>query len=285
MAQTKQTCKKTTGGSAKCGVLLKFKKLMGHGGIQVLKTVQSKGALPLGEKAVLKPLYHNIFCLFCWDGGSLYECSICPHVVCTKCVVVPVEFQERINDPDVHFMCPGCHEMRGKGSRGGPMMPYFGFKDCDGTPVLKVPATIHGHIEMASWSQICSNPILVLHFILTILDPAGSPATTMQHKLRPYRPNDALQFHEIIFDIGMDAKADLHVESMKALVDCLKHLEYKHVEIFIYTHSETDQGDIWGGFEDDEFVGKGRNRLAIPGDPVAYPVDDVSWIPPLLYGM
>jgi hypothetical protein len=63
MARTKQTCKKTTGGSAKRGVLPKFKKLTGHGGIQVLKTVQSKGALPSGEKAVLKPLYHNIVSL------------------------------------------------------------------------------------------------------------------------------------------------------------------------------------------------------------------------------
>ncbi|KAG1894066.1 uncharacterized protein F5891DRAFT_735499 [Suillus fuscotomentosus] len=274
MARTKQTSKKTTGGPAKRGMVPKFKKLTGHGGIQVIKTIQSKAALPSGGKAMLKPLWHNIFCVFCWDGGSLYECSVCPRVVCVECVVVPAEFQERTKDPDVHFVCPGCHEMRGKGSRSSSIRPYFGFEDCDGTPVFKVPATIHGRIEMASRSEISSNPILVLHFVLTALDPAGSPAAVMQHQLRPYRPNNALHFHEIIFDIGTNAKADRHVESMKALVARLKPLEYERVEIFVYTHSETDRGDIWGGFEDGDFLRRGKNKVATLGDPVAYPVDD-----------
>ncbi|KAG1769684.1 hypothetical protein EV702DRAFT_1202713 [Suillus placidus] len=274
MTRTTQTCKKTTGGPAKRGMLPRFKKFAGHAGTEVIKTVQSKAALPSGQKIILKPLCHNIFCVFCWDGGSLYECSICPRAVCAKCVAVPAEFEERIKDPDVHFICPGCHEMRGKGSRSDAMKPYFGFEDCGGTPVLAVPATIHGHIEMASRSQISSNPILVLHFVLTTLDPVGSPAAMMQHKLRPYRPKDSLQFHEIIFDIGTDEKADRHAESMKTLVDRLKLLEYERVEVFIYTHSETVRGDIWGGFAADEFAGRGKHRITISGDPVAYTVDD-----------
>ncbi|KAG2063577.1 hypothetical protein BDR04DRAFT_1123171 [Suillus decipiens] len=220
MARTKQTSKKTTGGPAKRGMLPKFKKLTGHGGNQIIKTIQSKAALSSGGKAMLKPLWHNI------------------------------------------------------GSRSSSMRPYFGFEDCDGTPVFNVPATIHGRIEMASRSEISSNPILVLHFVLTALDPAGSPAAVMQHQLRPYRPNNSLQFHEIIFDIGTNAKADRHVESMKALVAHLKPLEYERVEIFVYTHSETDRGDIWGGFEDGDLVRRGKNKIATLGDPVAYPVDD-----------
>ncbi|KAG1899342.1 uncharacterized protein F5891DRAFT_1189784 [Suillus fuscotomentosus] len=44
-----------------------------------------------------------------------------------------------------------------------PLLHNIGFEDHDGTLVLMVPATIHGHIEMPSQSQISSNPILVLH--------------------------------------------------------------------------------------------------------------------------
>jgi hypothetical protein len=55
------------------------------------------------------------YCFFCWDGGTLYDCFNCPRAVCRKCVIVPAEHQERIDDEDVRFICPGCHEMRGKG--------------------------------------------------------------------------------------------------------------------------------------------------------------------------
>lgn len=145
--------------------------------------------------------------------------------------------------------------------------------------MLTDPATIHGHIETPSRSQISSNPILVLHFVLTSLDPLGSPAAIMQHKLRPYRPKDSLQFHKIIFNIGTDEKAERHAESMEILVGRLKLLEYERVEIFVYTHSEVERGDIWGGYEDDELVGRGRAKVAIQGEPVAYSVDVVSWRP------
>lgn len=136
--------------------------------------------------------------------------------------------------------------------------------------------TIFGHIEVTSRSQICSDPILILHFILDTLAPFASPAAIMREALQPYRPTDHIQYHEVIFDIGTPKKTHEHLESMKKLMDRVKHLEYEHVEVFIYSHSETERGDIWGGFEDCKFVGKGRNKVSIRGQPVAYTIGDVS---------
>ncbi|KAG1750043.1 hypothetical protein EDD22DRAFT_850888 [Suillus occidentalis] len=102
-----------------------------------------------------------------------------------------------------------------------PSLHNIGFEDHNGTLVLMVPTTIHGHIEM--------------------------PRT--------------------------DEKAEHHAKSMEILVGHLKLLEYEHVEIFVYTHSEIEWGDIWGGFEDDEFVGRRRAKVTIQGKPVTYAVD------------
>jgi hypothetical protein len=150
--------------------------------------------------------------------------------------------------------------------------------------VLTVPATINGHIEVTSRSQVCSDPVLILHFVLKGLPPSGSPAPIMREALRPYGPNGSIRYHEIIFDFGTDEKHDRHFESMTELVNEFKHLHYERVEVFIYTHSETVRGDIWGGFENDTSVGRGRNKIITPGEPAAYSVDDVSCKPFLFCG-
>jgi hypothetical protein len=101
----------------------------------------------------------------------------------------------------------------------------------------------------------------------------------MREALEPYGPNGTIQYHEIIFDFGTDEKLDTHVKSMTKLVDEVRRCQYERVEVFIYTHSETVRGDIWGGFENDTSIGKGRNKVITPGEPVAYSVDDVSYNP------
>lgn len=160
--------------------------------------------------------------------------------------------------------------------------------DAQGVPILDEPATIHGHAEMTSRSQICSDPILILHFVLRTVDPFGSPAAVMRDILQPYKPEDHLQYHEIIFDFGTAEKFEKHVLMMQELVKKLERLRFdpERVEIIIYSHSETVRGDIWGGFEADKSVGRGKNKVTTKGLPVAYTVDDVScytifWLLPL----
>ncbi|KAG2139095.1 uncharacterized protein EDB93DRAFT_1106202 [Suillus bovinus] len=151
------------------------------------------------------------------------------------------EFQAQVKDSEVLFICAGCHKIHRKHSRNDGIRPYFGFEDIKWNPILGAPVTIHGHSEMTSWSQICSDPILILHFVLQTIDPLGSPAGIMQEILRPYKPNDKLQYHEIVFDIGTMEKAEKHRLSMSKLVTELEHLpiKFEHVEVIVYSHSET----------------------------------------------
>ncbi|KAG2109811.1 hypothetical protein DEU56DRAFT_920273 [Suillus clintonianus] len=261
MVRSKQTCKKTTGGPAKRGALPHFKSVQGHAGTTTIKTVFSKPTPRLlsSAKVVLKPVSHNIYCFFCRDGGSLYDCSKCPRAVCHKCIIIPKEFWARVQEEDVHFICPGCHETRGQDREGDTVAPYSGFMNHDGTPTLTVPAIINGHAETTSRSQT--------------LQPSHSPAAIMRQELMPYRPSDIIQYREVIFDFGTVEKFNKHTQAMKKLVRDIKHTAYERVEIVVYTHSETLRGDLWGGFEDSESVGRGKNKTIIPGEPVAYTVD------------
>ncbi|KAG1857863.1 hypothetical protein C8R48DRAFT_775325 [Suillus tomentosus] len=282
------TSKKTTGGPAKRRDLQKL-KVPGRFSAEVSRPVFPPSPAETNLKAMftpdsqckaenstfLKPSTHNIFCCFCRDGGTLYDCYRCPRAVCETCVITPQQSRQRIQEPDVLFICPGCHEKRGNyRSESDSIMPYFGFEDTKGTPILTVPATINGHVEMSSRSQVCSDSVLILHFVLKGLQPSGSPAPIMREALEPYGPNGTIQYHEIIFDFGTDEKLDTHVKSMTKLVDEVRRCQYERVEVFIYTHSETVRGDIWGGFENDTSIGKGRNKVITPGEPVAYSVDD-----------
>lgn len=60
MARTKQTAGNSTGGPAKRGHLPRFKKVTGHAGKQLIKTVQATSPR---AKIVLKPSSHNIVSL------------------------------------------------------------------------------------------------------------------------------------------------------------------------------------------------------------------------------
>lgn len=153
-----------------------------------------------------------------------------------------------------------------------------GFEDAQGTLILTVHATINGHIELTSRSQICNSPILILNFILGGVNPSGSPARNMQNVLEPYIAGENLQYHEVVFDIGTLEKAERHTKSMKALANKVKDILFKCVEIFVHTHSETIRGDLWGGFEDAALVGKKRKKVLNFDDPVTYMVDDVHCI-------
>ncbi|KAG1743537.1 hypothetical protein EDD22DRAFT_851492 [Suillus occidentalis] len=128
--------------------------------------------------------------------------------------VIAEESVEEIKGSDIYFTCPGCHEMHGKRTS-----PYYGFEDAQGTPILTIHATINGHIELTSRSQICNSPILILNLILDGVNPSGSPAHIMRNVLEPYVAGKNLQYHKVVFDIGMLEKAERHAKSMKALAN------------------------------------------------------------------
>ncbi|KAG2124765.1 hypothetical protein BD769DRAFT_1669259 [Suillus cothurnatus] len=269
MVRSKQTGPKTMGEPAKRRELPQFKTVKGHAGTTIIKTMSSKTMLPSSVKLVLKP-----YCFFCHDGGSLYDCSKCPRTVCHKCVIIPKEFIEQVMGDDIHFICPGCHESQGQCQGDDAIIaPYFGFVDHEGYPAFTVPAVIHGHIEATSRSQVCSNPILILHFVLQSLQPSHSPAAIMQQELQLYRPNDIIQYHKITFDFRTMEKFFKHTQAMTNLVERIKHIEYERIEVFVYTHSETVQGNLWGGFKENETIGRGKSKKTILDAPVVYTVN------------
>ncbi|KAG1719860.1 hypothetical protein EDD22DRAFT_854786 [Suillus occidentalis] len=264
MTKTKQTALKSTGGPAKRGQLPTFKVTAGPAGKLITNRAFPKALPP--AFSVMKDVGKDI----ATKGiTNVIRSAPEPSFWNDKCVVIAEESVEEIKGSDVYFTCPGCHEMRGKRTS-----PYYGFEDAQGTPILTVHATINGHIELTSRSQICNSPILILNLILDGVNPSGSPARIMRNVLEPYVAGKNLQYHEVVFDIGTLEKAERHAKSMKALANKVKDIPFERVEIFVHTHSETIRGDLWGGFEDAALVGKKRKKVPNFDDPIAYTVDD-----------
>ncbi|KAG2739179.1 hypothetical protein P692DRAFT_201902402 [Suillus brevipes Sb2] len=261
MGRTKQVPRKSTGGPAKRSELPMFKKITLSAGSTTSSTPIIKTVTAASPKTALlhdkpKPMSHNIY----WFGSSptflsstaffaeMAAIFMTAHAAQGQSAKVALLFQRSFGSESklaIYFICAGCHE---KGSeKRDEIKLYFGFEDAQGVPILDEPATIHGHAEMTSWSQICSDSILILHFVLRTVDPFGSPTAVMRDILQPYKPNDHLQYHEIIFDFGMVEKFEKHVLMMQEFVKQLEQLR---------------------------FDPEGRNKVTTPGLPVAYTVDD-----------
>ncbi|KAG1850128.1 hypothetical protein F4604DRAFT_1687211 [Suillus subluteus] len=97
MARTKNTAKKTTGGSA------------AHVNLDLDSAGNALVVMELGL-AVCEGFKHNEFCIICRDGSVednyLLLCDKCPRIVCTDCVKVPPAFTQAILSPHVTFRCP-----------------------------------------------------------------------------------------------------------------------------------------------------------------------------------
>ncbi|KAG1838178.1 hypothetical protein F4604DRAFT_1691915 [Suillus subluteus] len=163
-----------------------------------------------------------------------------------------------------HNICPGCHEVRDRDAGKGVTTPYFGFEDAQGKAVLATPAAIHGHIELTSRSEVCTLPILILNFVLDGVDAIGSPARTMRDGLHSYVTAD---YYEIVFDVGTTPKFNRHAKAMAKLSQEIGPRQFARVEVFVHSHSDTNRGDLWVGFETSKIKGK-------HGEPVAYSLDN-----------
>ena len=70
---------------------------------------------------------------------------------------------------------------------------------------------------MTSRSQVLHDPLLVISFVLTSINPSGSPARVVSELLKGFL-GDALSFHEIIFDLTTEDLIAAHAQSMDQLV-------------------------------------------------------------------
>lgn len=196
----------------------------------------------------------NKFCYLCHDGGSiLLCCNHCPRIVCQRCLGLSNIDDATICNTDVTFICPGCHEIQTR-YRKHEKMPYFGLLKMTGTtvqPIFPQGIQVSGICERASNSQVCAEPVIVLHFVCSGISPLGSPADLLRVILEEYHVEGTLHCEQITFDFGTDKKsADWHATANQ-LADSLISAPFTRKIIFISTHSDVERGDLFGGQNDD----------------------------------
>lgn len=88
-------------------------------------------------------------------------------------------------------------------------------------PALEHPLKFQGIHQMTAKSQVLSSPILILNLILSSIDPVASPSRIVSEIMKQF-VGDAVQYHEIIFDLGSKKLVDEHSRAMARFVRQLK---------------------------------------------------------------
>ncbi|KAG1863661.1 hypothetical protein F4604DRAFT_1929061 [Suillus subluteus] len=235
MVKSKQTCKKSTGGTAP----------------RVTLELPVTTAVPVVQEVeISKPFTHNEFCLVCRDGcidhDRLFLCSTCPRVMCSRCMEIPSTGADAIDTDDVTFVCISCHvggERHGRNSYS----PYFGFYRRD-KPVFSSFLPIHATLEVSFKSQLSSAPILVVHLVLVDHDTAGGCVELASDFLRPYFPAGGFEFRTVTFDIGNSSKIAKYQAKASTVVQELKS-NWTRVVVAMTNHTDNDDGDLFIGYE------------------------------------
>ncbi|KAG1850371.1 hypothetical protein DFJ58DRAFT_729251 [Suillus subalutaceus] len=294
MARTKNTAKKSNGGSAprillttsrtgKTGTsgvdaqrrkALTASKVTTVGGGDLEKRnahhkalTAAKATLPIGGGDLDKLGGHNEFCILCRDGAERYEdntlfmCALCPRVVCRLCLQLPPDLETKVLQEDVSFRCICCHI---KMEQGGT---YFGFYNANGLPALDRFLPINGALELSELAEISAAPVIFIHLILVNLSVAGSPLEFAHSFLKPYYTGDGIEYLDVYYDIGSDAKAAPYRSKVWKMIKVLKNLFiWERVVIGISTHTDEDFGNPFIGYED----GDTNNYLSTLVDDVSF---------------
>ncbi|KAG2117528.1 hypothetical protein BD769DRAFT_1390856 [Suillus cothurnatus] len=235
MVKSKQTCKKSTGGTAP----------------RVTLKLPVPTAVPAAQEvAVCEPLQHNEYCIVCRDGSvgeeRLFLCSLCPRAMCSHCMVIPSAGARMIEADDVTFICISCHIGRERHGRVS-YTPYCGFYRRDKavfSPFLPICATL----EVSLKSELSSAPLLMIHLILVDHDTASSCFDLACDFLRPYFPTGGFEVCTIAFDIGNALKVESYQSKASAIVQALKS-SWMRIVIAITNHTDNDRGDPFVGYE------------------------------------
>jgi hypothetical protein len=83
---------------------------------------------------------------------------------------------------------------------------------------LEKPLLFKGIYQMAIKSRVISEPILIIHFFLTKMNPAGSPATLIAEYLKPFLPGGSLMLKEVSFNLSTAHHVGQHQKRMEILV-------------------------------------------------------------------
>ncbi|KAG1805170.1 uncharacterized protein BJ212DRAFT_1304134 [Suillus subaureus] len=75
-------------------------------------------------------------------------------------------------------------------------------------PVLPTFLPIRGALEVSLQSQISSTPVVLIHLTLINFETSSGPFDLMYHFLSPYFPCGGIAFHKLIFDVSSKSKSD-----------------------------------------------------------------------------
>ncbi|KAG1866802.1 hypothetical protein F4604DRAFT_1927770 [Suillus subluteus] len=241
MTRTKQTAKKSNGGSAP-RVNLK------------LTSTNSKhvsGDVEQGME-ICKPVHHNGFCILCQDGSAsfaentLFMCDHCPRVMCRLCMELPPGTEDTILSEDVTFRCICCHIAMAKHGA-----PYYGFYYADGTAILESFIRIHASLEFSSKAQLSAAPVIFIHLVLVDFETTASPFPLAHSFLKPYFTNGGIEYFEITYDIISVAGA--YCQAVRQTLKALKNsFLWERVVVAISTHTDNDEGDPFAGYSSDD---------------------------------
>ena len=90
-------------------------------------------------------------------------------------------------------------------------------------PAFAQPLKVAGNFQMTVSSRVSNKGLLVLHFLLKGMDPAGTPARILADYMRSYLGDEVLQYEEVVFDLANDILISLHAEYMKSLVHKMQY--------------------------------------------------------------
>jgi len=79
------------------------------------------------------------------------------------------------------------------------------------------PVQFRGLYQTTARSQVLCDPILVLNFILTSINPVGSPSHIVSEILRGFL-GEGLWFEEISFNIGSTKLVRMHQQAIDQLM-------------------------------------------------------------------
>ncbi|KAG0692865.1 hypothetical protein DFH29DRAFT_881983 [Suillus ampliporus] len=223
MVKSKQTCKKSTGGTARR---------------ITLPVAASTAAVPVPDELnVREPSEHNEFCLICRDSSvgedRLFLCSTCP--------------AHEVEGDDVTFVCISCHVGPERHGRT-PYLPYFGFY-WQGKPLFSSFLPICATLEVSLQSQLSSAPTLMLHLILVDHDVTSSCFELTADFLRPYFPSGGLEFRTVSFDVGSASKINQYQLAASTIVQSLMSSNWARVVVAITNHTDNEHGDPFVGYE------------------------------------
>jgi hypothetical protein len=83
--------------------------------------------------------------------------------------------------------------------------------------VLKQPLVIRDEYQLTASSQVVAEPLLLLHFILSSIDPKGSPARISAELLSGFLPEESLVYKELVFDLSTDELIAKYVNEVSAI--------------------------------------------------------------------